>query len=88
MTVGGWAQPGASDATPRYSARPTLAEVVLGGQTVPLKLESKGDNSADTDYQGLSLLPGEFPLNIRVATAPPGTPQNRAAALPPRGVGG
>lgn len=75
VTVGAWAQPGADEATPRYSARPTLAEVVLGGQTVPLKLESKGDNSADTDYQGLSLLPGEFPLNIRVATAPPGTPQ-------------
>ncbi len=74
LAVVGVARLGAAEEAVRYSARPVLAEVVLGGQTVPVTVDSKGETGADTDYRGLSLLPGEFPLTIDVASAPPGTP--------------
>ena len=73
--TGGWAHLDASEQTVRYSARPALTEVVVGGRAVPLAVEANADSSADTDYRGLSLLPREFPLQIGLTTAPPGTPQ-------------
>jgi len=73
--TGGWALLDAAEQTGRYSARPALTEVVVGGRSVPMVVESGGADSADTDYRGLSLLPRELPLQIGLATAPPGTPQ-------------
>lgn len=55
---------GAAEETVRYSARPALAEIVLGGREVPVTVDSKGDSIGDTNYRGLSLLPGELPLTI------------------------
>ena len=55
---------GAAEDTVRYSARPALAEIVLGGREVPVTVDSKGDSIGDTNYRGLSLLPGELPLTI------------------------
>jgi signal transduction histidine kinase len=73
--TGGWAHLEAAEQAVRYSARPVLTEVVVGGRSVPVAMESSGADSADTDYRGLSLLPRELPLQIGLATAPPGTPQ-------------
>jgi signal transduction histidine kinase len=64
----------AAEETARYSARPALAEIVLGGRTVPVTEVAPGGNIGDTDYRGLSLLPGEFPLTLGLSTAPPGNP--------------
>lgn len=74
LTVGGVLRLGAAEETVRYSARPALTEVVLGGRAVPVIVESRGDGIGDTDYRGLSLRPGEFPLTISMATAAPGRP--------------
>jgi signal transduction histidine kinase len=65
---------GAAEETIHYSARPALAGVVLGGRTVPVSVDAKSESTGETEYRGLSLLPGELPLNISVVTAPPGTP--------------
>lgn len=73
--TGKWAHLDAAEQTVRYSARPALTEVVVGGRAVPVAAESSGAESADTDYRGLSLLPREFPLQIGLTTAPPGMPQ-------------
>ena len=73
--AGGWARLDAAEPTVRYSARPALTEVVVGGRAVLAAVEANTDNSADTDYRGLSLLPREFPLQIGLTTAAPGTPQ-------------
>lgn len=64
----------AAEQTLRYSARPALNELVVGGRVVLAAVESGADSGADTDYRGLSLLPREFPLQIGLTTAAPGTP--------------
>jgi hypothetical protein len=74
LPVAGMPRLVAAEEAVRYSARPVLAEVVLGGRAVPVSLDVRDGSSADTDYRGLSLWPGEFPLNIGVTTAPPGGP--------------
>jgi signal transduction histidine kinase len=74
LVVGETARLGAATDTVRYSARPALKEVVLGGRMVPVTVDAKGDSLGDTDYRGLSLLPGEFPLTIGIASTPAGTP--------------
>jgi signal transduction histidine kinase len=74
VTVGVWSQLGAAEDAVRYSARPAVTEVVLGGRAMPVTVDAKSDSIGETDYRGLSLLPREFPLTISIATAAPGTP--------------
>ncbi len=57
-----------------YSARPGLAQVVLGGRLVNLQMDPSAEAVGETNYRGISLLPGELPLEIRINTAPPGVP--------------
>ena len=54
-----------------YSARPGLAQVVLGGRLVNLQMDPSAEAVGETNYRGISLLPGELPLEIRINTAPP-----------------
>jgi len=66
-----------SDAAPDtgiYSARPGLAQVVVGGRSVDLPIDPAGAAVGETNYRAISLLPGELPLEIRIHTAPPGLP--------------
>jgi signal transduction histidine kinase len=72
--VGAAAWLDAAQETVHYSARPALAQVVLGGRSVPLEVDPSGEVGGETAYRALSLLPREFPLEIRMITAPPGTP--------------
>ncbi len=74
VIVGGATRPGAAEEVRRYSARPALAEVVLGGRAVPVTVAGPDETGAETDYRGLALLPGEFPLTIGITSAPAGTP--------------
>ena len=57
-----------------FAARPALTEIVLDGRTIPVTKNATDDNLPETSYQGISLRPQEFPLNIVVTTAHPGTP--------------
>lgn len=58
----------------RYSARPELTEIVYGGRSIPVIGAAQADGIGEISYQGISLLRGEFPLNIGVDTAAPGKP--------------
>jgi signal transduction histidine kinase len=51
-----------------------LAAIVFGGRAVPIAADSLDGTGADTDYRGVALLPGEFPLTIGIASAPAGQP--------------
>lgn len=61
---------GAADDLANYSARPALGEVVLGGQSLTVRLDPHGEANGEAAYHGLSLLPREFPLEINLITAP------------------
>jgi signal transduction histidine kinase len=52
-----------------YSAHPAIGEIVFQGQPIAVRLEPQGEANGETAYSGLSLLPREFPLEIRLKTA-------------------
>jgi signal transduction histidine kinase len=64
----------AADEKVRYSARPELSQIVFGGRSIPVAGSARDDSIGEMSYQGISLLPGEFPLNIGLDTAAPGKP--------------
>lgn len=70
----GWVRLGAADEKILYSARPALSEIVYGGRSIPVTGSVPSDTIGDVNYGGVSLLPGEFPLNIGLHTAAPGKP--------------
>ncbi|MSU49563.1 MAG: sensor histidine kinase [Opitutus sp.] len=59
----------AAEDTVNYSARPVLRNLVLGGRSLTPMLDPQGEANGETAYQGLSLWPGELPLEINLATA-------------------
>lgn len=63
----------AADEKVRYSARPALSHVVFGGRSISMAGSARDDSIGEVSYQ-VSLLPGEFPLNIGLDTAAPGQP--------------
>jgi signal transduction histidine kinase len=64
----------AAEEIARYSARPALAEIVVGGRAVPVTVEAPDEAGADTGYRSLELRAAEFPLTIRLSSLPPGAP--------------
>ncbi len=77
LAVSGVSRLRAADEGPPLSsepsaARPALTEITLGGLAMPLTLKAQGEDSGTSDYQGLSLLPGDLPLTISLGTASPG----------------
>lgn len=74
MAGGSVSRLGAAEEKVRYSARPELSEIVFGGRSIPVQENAQGDSTGEVSYTGISLLPGEFPLNFIVSTAPPGQP--------------
>lgn len=64
----------AAQETAHYSARPALAQVIVGGRSVPLAIDPSEDAVGETGYRALSLFSGDFPLEIRLKTASNGTP--------------
>ena len=79
LAVSGVSRLRAADEGPPLSsepsaARPALTEITLGGRALPVTLKAQGEDSGTSDYQGLSLLPGDLPLTISLGTAPPGKP--------------
>jgi signal transduction histidine kinase len=79
LAVSGVSRLRAADEGPSLSsepsvARPALTGITLGGRALPVTLKAQGEDSGTSDYQGLSLLPGDLPLTISLGTAPPGKP--------------
>ena len=74
LTLIGAARLNAAEDVARYSARPVLEGIVLGGRALELGLDPQSDASGETPYRGLSFLQREFPLTIDMGTAPPGKP--------------
>ncbi len=74
MAGGGVCRLAAADDKVRYSARPELSRIVFGGRSIPVVGSARDDSIGEMSYRGLSLLPGEFPLNIGLDTAAPGKP--------------
>ena len=70
VTAGGVNWSSAAEETVNYSARPALKEIVLGGRSLALELDPRGEANGETAYHGLSLLPRELPLEINIITAP------------------
>ncbi|RXK55950.1 hypothetical protein ESB00_08745 [Oleiharenicola lentus] len=64
----------AVDEKVRYSAKPVITEIVVGGRAVPVKSSPQADGIGEVSYEGISLLRGEFPLNLALDTAAPGKP--------------
>lgn len=58
----------------RYSARPELSKLVLGGQSIPVAGRARPDGIGEMSYEEIALRPGEFPLSIGLDTAAPGKP--------------
>ncbi len=58
----------------RYSARPALSEIVYGGKVLPVAGQATDTTLGELNYEGISLLQGEFPLNLSLTTALPGKP--------------
>jgi len=65
----------AADEITPYSARPALSEIVYGGRSIAVSANVTDDSVGEVSYSEISLLPGEFPLNIGLKTAAPGKPQ-------------
>jgi len=74
LTFLGFARLAAAEETSRYSARPVVEGIVLGGTAVEPGIDPQGDTNGETPYRGLSFLQREFPLTIDLGTAPPGKP--------------
>ncbi len=74
LSVGGKTPLGAAEEMARYSARPALTEIVLAGRAVEVALDPRGEAGGETSYQGLALRSGEFPLTIRIGSAPTAKP--------------
>ena len=74
LTFIGVARLGAAEETARYSARPVLEGIVLGGRALEPGIDPQGDTNGETPYRGLSFLQREFPLTIDIGTARPGKP--------------
>lgn len=72
FTFGGVRWLGAAEETVNYSARPVLGDLVLGGRSLTPELDPRGEANGETAYLGLSLRPGELPLEINLLTAPGG----------------
>jgi signal transduction histidine kinase len=64
----------AADGKDRFSARPALSEIVYGGRSIPVTGNAQEDSIGEVSYDGISLHPGEFPLNIGLNTMDPGNP--------------
>jgi signal transduction histidine kinase len=72
--VGGMLRLDAADEKVRYSARPELSDVVIGGRSISIHGDAPVDGIGEMNYHGISLRRSEFPLNIGLGTASPGQP--------------
>jgi len=70
LSLGAKTPLGAAEELARYSARPVLTEIVLAGRAGELALDPKGEAGGETSYQGLALRSEDFPLTIRIGSAP------------------
>ncbi len=70
MGMAGEVQASATNEIALYSAHPSIGEIMIGGQTLSTRLDPHGEANGEAAYDGLSLLPREFPLEIHLKTAP------------------